>query len=89
MLAPGLLDSVLAIGRSGHAPARQGAAVLRRMRLQPAGHRDPEAAASCLHTRRRNFGGSCCAPTIFVSDQVFTPGIAGLRLFAGVCGILR
>lgn len=40
MLAPGLVDSVLSIGRSA-----AGAAVLRRMRLQPAGHRDPGAAA--------------------------------------------
>jgi len=43
VLAPGLLDSVLAVGQAGH--AHEGAAVLRRTRLQPAGHRDPEAAA--------------------------------------------
>ncbi|UXA08246.1 hypothetical protein KXD96_09200 [Mycobacterium sp. SMC-2] len=43
MLTPGLVDSVVAVGQSaaGHA----GAAVLRRLRLQPAGHRDPDAAA--------------------------------------------
>lgn len=51
MLAPGLVDSVLSVGRSAtgsgrrHPPAHQGAAVLRRMRLQPAGHGDPETAA--------------------------------------------
>jgi hypothetical protein len=53
MLAPCLVDSVLAIGRTraGH----DGAAVLRRMRLQPAGHRDPETAAEVFGTygRRR------------------------------------
>ena len=38
LLAPGLVDSVLSVGRSG-----QGAAVLRRMRLQPVG--DPPTAA--------------------------------------------
>jgi hypothetical protein len=41
LLAPSLVDSVLSVGR---APARQeGAAVLRRMRLQPVGH--PATAA--------------------------------------------
>lgn len=47
MLAPNLVDSVLALGRSaaGHTIGREGAAVLRRTRLQPAGHRDPETAA--------------------------------------------
>jgi Family of unknown function (DUF6459) len=43
MLAPTLVDSVVALGRT--AAGRQGAAVVRRMRLQPAGHRDPETAA--------------------------------------------
>ena len=43
MLAPSLVDSVLALGRTatdGHS-----AAVVRRMRLQPAGHGAPETAA--------------------------------------------
>jgi len=43
MLAPTLVDSVVALGRT--AAGRQGAAVVRRMRLQPAGHRDPDTAA--------------------------------------------
>ncbi|WP_156685672.1 Rv3235 family protein [Mycobacterium sp. Marseille-P9652] len=45
MLAPTLVDSVASAARSlaGHAPAQ--AAVLRRTRLQPAGHRDPDSAA--------------------------------------------
>lgn len=43
MLAPGLVDSVLSIGRA--AAGHEGAAVLRRTRLQPAGHRDPDTAA--------------------------------------------
>lgn len=62
MLAPGLVDSVLSIGRASgsttrkgprHPPAHRGAAVLRRMRLQPAGHRDPEAAAEVFGSYSR------------------------------------
>ncbi|WP_156764261.1 Rv3235 family protein [Mycobacterium sp. E3247] len=43
LLTPSLVDSVVALGHTtaGH----EGAAVLRRMRLQPAGHGDPQAAA--------------------------------------------
>ncbi|MEY8017761.1 Rv3235 family protein [Mycobacterium servetii] len=51
VLAPGLVDSVLAVGRAG--AGRGGAAVLRRMRLQPAGHRDPEAAAEVFGSYSR------------------------------------
>lgn len=43
LLTPSLVDSVVALGHS--AAGRASAAVLRRVRLQPAGHRDPEAAA--------------------------------------------
>lgn len=43
MLTPSLVDSVVALGRT--APGERGAAVVRRMRLQPAGHRDPDTAA--------------------------------------------
>lgn len=43
MLAPGLVDSVASVGRA--AAGCGDAAVLRRMRLQAAGHRDPETAA--------------------------------------------
>ncbi|CAM3183103.1 Rv3235 family protein [Mycobacterium simiae] len=43
LLVPALVDSVLAISRS--APGQRGAAVLRRMRLQPAGHPDRDTAA--------------------------------------------
>jgi len=55
MLAPGLVDSVLALGRAaaGRPPGQEGAAVLRRMRLQPAGHRDPDAAAEVFGTYSR------------------------------------
>jgi hypothetical protein len=59
MLATGLMDSVLAIGRSaagharGHPPTHQGAAVLRRMRLQPSGHRDPDTAAEVFGSYSR------------------------------------
>ncbi len=55
LLAPSLVDSVVAVGRSvaGQTPGRAGAAVLRRMRLQPAGHRDPEAAAEVFGSYSR------------------------------------
>jgi hypothetical protein len=55
MLAPSLVDSVVAVGRSvtGQTPGHAGAAVLRRMRLQPAGHRDPEAAAEVFGSYSR------------------------------------
>jgi hypothetical protein len=51
LLAPSLVDSVLAVGR---APAGQaGAAVLRRMRLQPAGRDVPDTAAEVFGTYSR------------------------------------
>lgn len=48
LLAPGLVDSVVSIARS--AAAREGAAVLRRIRLQPA---QPETAAEVFGTYSR------------------------------------
>ena len=55
MLAPSLVDSVVSIGRSAavHTPGRAGAAVLRRIRLQSAGHRDPETAAEVFGSYSR------------------------------------
>jgi hypothetical protein len=55
MLATSLVDAVVAIGRSaaGRGPGHEGAAVLRRLRLQPAGHRDPETAAEVFGSYRR------------------------------------
>lgn len=55
MLAPGLVDSVVAIGGSATARGRgrDGAAVLRRLRLQPSGRRDPEAAAEVFGSYSR------------------------------------
>ena len=55
LLAPSLVDSVLTIGRTpgGHPPGQQGAAVLRRMRLQPVGHCDPETAAEVFGSYSR------------------------------------
>ncbi|WP_406816805.1 Rv3235 family protein [Mycobacterium sp. M23085] len=52
LLAPSLVDSVAAVGRSaaGH---QRGAAILRRMRLQPAGHRDPDSAAEVFGSYSR------------------------------------
>lgn len=55
MLAAALVDSVVSVGRSasGRAAAQEGAAVLRRMRLQPAGHRDSGAAAEVFGSYSR------------------------------------
>jgi len=56
MLAPGLLDSVLSIGRAAagrHPPAQPGAAVLRRLRLQPSGQRLPDTAAEVFGSYSR------------------------------------
>lgn len=55
LLAPSLVDSVVAIGRSVAGPSlgSPGAAVLRRMRLQPAGHRDPDTAAEVFGSYSR------------------------------------
>ncbi|TVS87978.1 Rv3235 family protein [Mycobacterium helveticum] len=51
LLAPGLVDSVLSVVRAG--AGADGAAVLRRMRLQPAGRRDPETAAEVFGSYSR------------------------------------
>lgn len=51
LLVPGLVDSVLSVSQSRG--ARQGAAVLRRMRLQPVGHRDAETAAEVFGSYSR------------------------------------
>ena len=49
LLAPSLVDSVQSVGQSEH----EGAAVLRRLRLQPAGHPDPVAAAEVFGSYSR------------------------------------
>jgi len=49
LLAPSLVDSVQSVGQSEH----EGAAVLRRLRLQPAGHPDPAAAAEVFGSYSR------------------------------------
>jgi hypothetical protein len=51
LLVPGLVDSVLSV--DGARARRQGAAVLRRMRLQPVGRRDPETAAEVFGSYSR------------------------------------
>ncbi|WP_454561222.1 Rv3235 family protein [Mycobacterium haemophilum] len=55
LLAPSLVDSVLSVRppATGHPPERQGAAVLRRMRLQPVGRHDPDTAAEVSGTYSR------------------------------------
>ena len=55
LLAPSLVDSVVAVRLSaaGRPPGRDSAAVLRRMRLQPAEHRDPGAAAEVFGSYSR------------------------------------
>jgi len=61
MLTPSLVDSVLAVSHSASGQAA-GAAVLRRMRLQPAGHHDPEAAAEVFgsYSRGRRVHAIAC-----------------------------
>lgn len=51
LLTPSLVDSVVAVGRS--VTGNAGAAVLRRMRLQPAGHPDPDTAAEVFGSYSR------------------------------------
>jgi Family of unknown function (DUF6459) len=51
LLAASLVDSVLSVSRA--AAEHEGAAVLRRMRLQPAGHGDPETAAEVFGSYSR------------------------------------
>jgi hypothetical protein len=49
VLAPSLVDSVLSVGRTEN----EGAAILRRLRLQPAGHPDPSSAAEVFGSYSR------------------------------------
>jgi hypothetical protein len=51
LLVAGLVDSVLSVSRA--AAEHEGAAVLRRMRLQPAGHGDSETAAEVFGSYSR------------------------------------
>lgn len=51
LLVPSLIDPVWSVSRG--TAARDGAAVLRRMRLQPVGHRDDEAAAEVFGSYSR------------------------------------
>jgi hypothetical protein len=53
LLAPSLVDSVVSVGRAAAVAGHEGAAVLRRMRLQPVGHRVPENAAEVFGTYSR------------------------------------
>jgi hypothetical protein len=54
LLVPSLVDSVLALGRTAARPAGPaGAAVLRRMRLQPAGRDTQDTAAEVFGTYSR------------------------------------
>lgn len=57
LLAPGLVDSVLAVGRT--APGQPGAAVLRRMRLQPAA-RDTAAEVFGTYSRGDRIHAVAC-----------------------------
>lgn len=55
LLTPGLVDSVLSVSRAstGYATRQDGAAVLRRMRLQPVGRDTPDTAAEVFGTYSR------------------------------------
>lgn len=58
MLAPALVDAVAALGRT--ATARQGAAVVRRMRLQPAGRPDTAAEVFGCYSRGERIHAIAC-----------------------------
>jgi len=55
LLTPGLVDSVLSIGKApaGSGAGSEAAAVLRRMRLQPVGRHDPDIGAEVFGTYSR------------------------------------
>jgi hypothetical protein len=53
LLATSLVDSVLSAGRALAGAGSDGAAVLRRMRVQPAGRQDPDTAAEVFGTYSR------------------------------------
>jgi Family of unknown function (DUF6459) len=59
LLTPSLVDSVLSVGQTmagsagGHPTEPEGAAVLRRLRLQPAGYPDPATAAEVFGSYSR------------------------------------
>ena len=53
LLVPSLIDPVWSVSGSPASHAHDGAAVLRRMRLQPVGHRDHEAAAEVFGSYSR------------------------------------
>ena len=52
LLAPSLVDSVAAVGRSA-ASRNRDAAVLRRMRVQPSGHPEPDSAVEVFGSYSR------------------------------------
>jgi hypothetical protein len=76
LLAPSLVDSVLSVGRAavaaGCPPGQEGAAVLRRMRLQPVGHSTAENAAEVFGTYSR--GGRIHAIACRVEEVPATNG---------------
>lgn len=53
VLAPGLVDSVLTLARSAAAAGREGAAILRRVGLQPVALRGQETAAEVFGSYSR------------------------------------
>lgn len=62
LLAPTLVDSVVAVGRSANAQAagRAGAAVLRRTRLQPVGHHETAAEVFGTYSRGERVHAIAC-----------------------------
>jgi hypothetical protein len=69
MLAPGLVDSVLSVGRA--VAGQSGAAVLRRMRLQAVGGANPDSAAEIFGTYKRGNRVHAIACRV---EQLPTPG---------------
>jgi hypothetical protein len=80
MLAPSLVDSVLALGRT--TTAGHGAAVMRRMRLQPAGHGDPETAAEVFgcFSRGGRIHAIACRVELLPSDGATRWQVAALHI---------
>jgi hypothetical protein len=69
VLAPGLVDSVLSVGRA--VAGQSGAAVLRRMRLQAVGGGNPDTAAEVFGTYSRGNRVHAIACRV---EQLPTPG---------------
>ena len=86
LLAPSLVDSVLSVGQAlagsaaGSPAGHEAAAVLRRMRLQPVGRHDPDAAAEVFGTYSRGdrIHAIACRVEQVLTDNTANP-VTGTR----------